>query len=518
MRTYWGILAAILGAVLISAGLAGCNSGHHHQPASGGAFPLKIGDVGPIAKNNPRQEPFACATQTTALGQPLVDNHNGVGYPVTDPGGPAPDDVHNLDPSKIVGYSANCLAPMQVDYYYRSADQGPGDDLKKYDVNDPPADVKTITFQGKKFPLIFRHDIGVINRFIYTVSMLSPAPTKDPDGNINTPDERDWNGDLIFHCGGGVGIGHSQSQGFAIDFVERPDSRRFNMALLKRGYAIVSSTGTVSNTTYNLRLEGQTAHMVKEQFIAAYGRPRFTFGLGDSGGSIQQFIYAQNHPKLLDALIPIQVFPDMITQVDPVGVCALNEYYFNVVDAKVNGTGQVDPKWTKWTLRQMITGLHGVDLQPGDTYYNDIKNMDIYQLIQLLSTTKGHVGASVCMTEWYGAVPEFMNPLWAESGSFDVLDPDVLKHTPLSFFDDLKPIFGTIPNTNLGRNTYDNVGVQYGLLPLRRGKITKKEFLDLNAHVGGWVPRQDNVEPGFPFQGDPVTGNIDRSEEHTSEL
>lgn len=483
MLTYRGILAAILGAVLITAGLGGCNSDHHHSQY-GNAFPLHIGDVGPIAKDNPRQEPFACYTQNTDLGQPKVDNHDGVGLPVKD------------DSGKVIGYSANCLAPMQVDFYYRPAGQGPNDDLKKYDVDQPPNDVKQITIGGKQVPLIFRHEIGVINRFIYTVSMLSPAPENDPDGKIDTPDKKEWNGDLIFHFGGGIGIGHSQSEGFAHDFIDRPDSRRFNMALLKRGYAIVSSSGTVANTTYNLKLEGETAHMVKEQFIAAYGAPRYTFGLGDSGGSVQQFVYAQDHPKLLDALIPLQVFPDMITQVDPVGDCELLQYYFDVMDAQVNGTGLVDPKWVEWVNRQMISGFHGIDLGPSDPPFDS----DLNKLRKLSSTADK--GSDVCRQEWFGAVPQFMNPLFAQADSFSVLDPDVVKRTPFSFFDDLKPIFGTIPNTNLGRTTFDNVGVQYGLVPLRRGKITKKEFLDLNAHVGSVVPRQDMTAPVFPFKGD----------------
>src|SRR5699024_8792081 len=55
---------------------------------------------------------------------------------------------------------------------------------------------------------------------------------------------------------------------------------------------------------------------------------------------------------------------------------------------------------------------------------------------------------------------------------------------------------------NLARSTYDNVGVQYGLQALKNGRITKKEFLRLNAHVGGWKPRPEFVAPVFPYEGD----------------
>lgn len=494
MGAYRGVLTAVLGVLLIAAGLAGCNSDHHHPPSpNGNAFPLKIGDVGPIAKDNPRQQPFVCMTQTTDLGKSIIDNHDKTGDAVFD------------DDGNIAGYSAECGAGMVVKYYYRSKSDDPDEKLHKYDIDNPPTDVKEITVNGTQVPFIVRHEEGVVNRFIYSISMLSPAPGKDPDGDIGTPDEREWNGDAVFYFVGGVGIGHTQSySGNALDAInEVGTGQTGGLGLLKHGYAVLNSTGTATSTTYNLKLMGQTARMVKKQFVAAYGQPRYTFGLGGSGGAIQQFVYAQNDPELLDALIPLQVFPDMISIVDPVGDCALNEYFFDRTDARVNGTGSVDPKWTQWANRQMIVGFHGVDLQPGAPHYDDLESSDINTLIQLSSSASGHVGASVCMTEWFGAVPQFINPLFGSQGSYDqYYDQTVWSRTPLSFFDDVKPIFGNIPDTNLGRSTYDNVGVQYGLIPLRRGKITKKEFLKLNAHIGGWVHRQNMVEPVYPFKGD----------------
>src|SRR5690554_3760449 len=154
--------------------------------------------------------------------------------------------------------------------------------------------------------------------------MLSPNPGADP----NTPDLSAWNRNLVYHFGGGVGIGYSQSNGFITDYVSRPDGRGVNVPLLENGYAVVSSTGTGTNTTYNLLLSGQTAEMVKAQFVAAYAEPRYTFGVGESGGAIQQLIYEQNIPDLLDGLMPIENYSDMITQINPVGDCELLEFYF----------------------------------------------------------------------------------------------------------------------------------------------------------------------------------------------
>ena len=46
-------------------------------------------------------------------------------------------------------------------------------------------------------------------------------------------------------------------------------------------------------------------------------------------------------------------------------------------------------------------------------------------------------------------------------------------------------MFGTLPNSNVGRSTSDNVGVQYGLKALKAGAITPEEFVTLNEQIGG---------------------------------
>ena len=55
-------------------------------------------------------------------------------------------------------------------------------------------------------------------------------------------------------------------------------------------------------------------------------------GLGGSGGAIPQYIIAQNHPGVLDALLPVQSYPDMVTQTIHVGDCELLEYFMDATD------------------------------------------------------------------------------------------------------------------------------------------------------------------------------------------
>jgi hypothetical protein len=89
--------------------------------------------------------------------------------------------------------------------------------------------------------------------------------------------------------------------------------------------------------------------MVKQQFTARYAPPKYTFGLGGSGGAIQQFIYEQNHPDLLDGLVPTHAYPDMIGQTTRVGDCELLEHYFDVTD-------NANPKWHSWDNRRQDPG------------------------------------------------------------------------------------------------------------------------------------------------------------------
>src|ERR1019366_7250905 len=118
-------------------------------------FPVKVGEVGPIAPNNPRQEPFACETQHTDLGQPVVDNQAGNGYPVTNSSG------------NVIGYSADCGAPSIVEYYFLPAGSSLDAPLVPYDLNNSPKNVAKIDVGRRhNVPMIVRYEEGTINRFI----------------------------------------------------------------------------------------------------------------------------------------------------------------------------------------------------------------------------------------------------------------------------------------------------------------------------------------------------------------
>lgn len=443
-------------------------------------FPVHIGEVGPIDPGNPLQYPFACRTMDMDLGLPEIDNDQGIGLPIKDA-----DD-------QVIGYSQHCGAKTRVDYFYKPTVPPPGGGLLPYDPQSPPDDIATVEIGGVEHKYIVRYERGTINRFVYGIGMIAPNEV-DPD----VPDTSAWNQKLIFWFGGGVGVGHQQSSGLAVNrlrnaVAENPNrDGPLNNPLLEQGYAIVYSSGTVTDTTYNLRLTGRTAEMVKQQFVAMYGAPKYTFGIGGSGGAIQQLIYEQNHPDLLDGLVPTHTYTDMITQTIRIGDCELLERWFDVDDA-------ANPKWALWENRQKIEGLNAIDGFTGSDW-------DFLNQGKPIGSSAGP-GSSECIEGWRGLTPLAMNPLWV-----DVTQPSyaqILEHDPAGFvatawtyFDDLVDIFGVDPGSAKGyaRRTWDNVGVQYGLGALVAGDITTGEFLQLNAAVGGYMPPDEMVPEGFPY-------------------
>ncbi len=70
-------------------------------------------------------------------------------------------------------------------------------------------------------------------------------------------------------------------------------------------------------------INAETLMMVKDYFIKSFGVPVHTIGTGGSGGSIQQYLIAQNYPGLLDGIIPGMSFSDHTSIAEPILDCAL---------------------------------------------------------------------------------------------------------------------------------------------------------------------------------------------------
>jgi hypothetical protein len=413
--------------------------------------------TGPIF-SGPHQVPFVCKTIQAGLGEPLVDNQAGLGFRVLGPGG------------TTAGHSLNCSAQTRVDYLYRTTSGSPPQFRPLPADGSLPADLaKATLLDGRTVDYVVRRERGTINRFIYSFAMLAPlaeaqaAQTGEPDTSL-------WNKRLIYTFDGGVAIGRVQGT--------LGGSALYDIGL-RKGYAIVHSSGTRTSTHYNLELGGETALMTKEEFVERYGPPLYTVGVGGSGGAIQQYVYGQNHRGLLDAGIPQYSYPDMVTQTIHVGDCELLEHYMDVTDA-------ANPKWRNWDDREWLEGLNA-----HATFPNPYRG--------------GAPGSTECVNGWRGLLPLAMNPLFGSAGAgTERMDPAVMAAVHWTHWEDVKNIYGVGPD-GYARQTWDNVGVQYGLKALKDGNITPQEILDVNARAGSWKDPGDMVQEGAPF----VPGTFD---------
>ena len=412
--------------------------------------------TGPIF-SGPQQQPFVCKTQRQdqafgkPLGYPQVDNQVGIGMRLHQTPGDAT--------SPVVGWSKDCSVNTVVDFLYRATNGT----FKALPSGPLPADVvTTTTLDGRTVPYVVRRERGTINRFIYAITILSP-----PGDPSDPPDTSLWNRRAIYAFDGGVAIGHNQGT--------IGGSHLYDPGLSK-GYAIIHSSGTRTSTHYNLVLGAETAIMTKERFIEGYGVPRYTVGVGGSGGAIQQYVYAQRHPGvIIDAAIPQYSYPDMVTQTIHVGDCELLEHYMDVTDG-------ANPKWSTWPNRTWIEGLNA-----SATWPNPYRG--------------GAPGSSECVNGWRGLTPLALNPNFGSAGNAEDVqwyDPAVLAAIKWTHWDDLRNVYG-VDADGYAKVPWDNVGVQYGLKALTDGNLTPAEFLKLNATVGSWKNSKDMVQEGCPF-------------------
>jgi Tannase-like family of unknown function (DUF6351) len=401
-----------------------------------------------------------------------------VNDPITGPmfAGPKQPNFFCSTSSHLAGFDltgpfldTNCSLATRADYYYRASNNT----WKPYDpAAARPVDMTTTTTStGQTVDFVIRWERGTIDRFIYTIAVLDPTAS----GPSSLPY---WNKKLIYYFGGGVAIGHYQGS-------NNQDESRYPYGLGK-GYAIAWSTGTKTNTHYNLVLGGETALMVKSRFVTEYDDPEYTVGLGGSGGGIQQYVYGQNHPGLLDGAIPQYSYPDMVTQTIHIGDCELLEHWMDL-QVRANPAS----KWRTWSNRSWLEGLASSDTLPNP--------------YQPLTPWLAAPGSTECIAGWRGLSPLALNPKF---GTVPGITPQQQAQVEWTHWDDAVNVYGR-DASGFARRTWDNVGVQYGLQALRDGHITPAEFLDLNATIGGWKASKDMVQEGCPYIPTACPSDID---------
>ncbi len=355
--------------------------------------------------SGPHQSPFVCTTQRNGLGAPVDD----------------------------------CWAQTTVRWVYRTTDG------RTVDLPDPavtPPDAAILTRDGRQVPFVVRIEKGVFNRSVTTFATLDPRPGPIA-GTVPGPtparvwDDSGWNGRLVVRFGGGCGATYSQGGG---------SPSALDPVLLAEGYAVVVSTLTTFEAACNDVVAAETVMVAKEHFSEAYGLPRFTIGIGGSGGAIQQLLIAQNYPGLLDAIGPAIPFPDAISIAGGVADCGLLRRWYDQGGATLSDDQKL-----------AVTG------------FATLGTCLIWQTT-FLPNIDPQVG---CDRELVGAGQVYDA----------VTNPRGVRCTTQ---DSNVNLFGTDRETGFAQRPLDNVGIQYGLGALQAGTIDVDHFLDLNEGIGGY--------------------------------
>ncbi|MFJ6570629.1 DUF6351 family protein [Streptomyces sp. NPDC091292] len=326
----------------------------------------------------------------------------------------------------------DCSIATRVDYAYRSTN---GAVKALADPSSRPSDLATTTTTtGARVPFLIRIETGTLNRGIYQISMLADPTAPDP---TRTRPSEGWNERLIYTFGGGC-RGGWYTQGSTTGGV-------LDTEMLGRGYAVASSSLNVFGNNCNDLLASETTMIVKEHFAERYGAPRFTIGWGCSGGSYQSYQTADNYPGVLDGIIVGCSFPDVTSATNLTLLDSrLLDHYF----------GTTAPG--EFTAEQQ-TAVAGFREQASIPNLSDgAKRLD--------------------------PAAEFPATLPEELRYDAVTNPDGARGT---VFDHTVNVYGTDRRSGAALRPLDNVGVQYGLDALNRGKIDKEQFLALNSLVGG---------------------------------
>ena len=343
-----------------------------------------------------------------------------------------------------------CLAPIKYEWFYRSTSGA----LLPLPAGPLPADVATTTtIDGTTVNYIVRIESGTINESIYRIAILDDPsnPVRDPWSPTGKKPGPGWNGKLFYHFLGGAAAGFRSGRNNATSAINIGDSIVTRDEPLRLGYAVAFGTRNTFGTGADDVVSAETVMMIRERFIEQYGVPKYTVSLGSSGGAMQQHLIANAYPGLFDAITPVRSFPDIMSLASDVQDCQLLDRYFTTVAP--------DPTAWPGTRRALVDG-----------YQVDAR------------------GRTNC-AGWLSFATTWNNP----TNGFDSVVPAAAIYNPVTnpggargtLQDGIVNSLGVDPRTGFARSLFDNIGVQYGLVALNKGLITKAEFLDLNEKIGG---------------------------------
>ena len=367
-----------------------------------------------------------------------------------------------------------CNQPATYSFLYKSSDPLQSG-LQPYDPEDPPSDVATTTSDtGATVPFIVRREDGFQARDRYTILALW-QPGKRWDAFTQ---QEQFNHKILIPHGGNCGAsytpGNPPLDDYAGTIPEVPGFEQSYITALGLGFAVVSTALNNTGHNCNIATEAESLLMVKEYFVEQYGTIRYTIGTGCSGGSIAQNTIANSYPGIYQGLLTTCTYPDVISPGAQFADYHLMRRYFE------------DP--SLWA--------------PG-----------VVWLPTQIASVEGHLSMVNSIAADELLFKSALNPENDCSGSVDTVPGDTgtrydSETNPggvrCSVLDIMKNSLGVRPESVWGPQEkevgegfaglpFANIGIQYGLEPLRRGEITTQQFVDLNIKLGGLNVDLDNI-------------------------
>jgi|TARA_Y100000310_G_scaffold159111_1_gene158556 hypothetical protein len=351
-----------------------------------------------------------------------------------------------------------CNIAAEVKRFYRTTEQCGRDPdnprrfipcFKEFDGQGGlPADMaETTNQQGKAIPYVVRVERGTINRGIYDIAVVEERGSEwGPFNETQT-----WNGALLHQFGGSTGTPRRQFP---------PNSRWAMDEALSLGFMVSVSSLTDQALNANKVVAAETVMMLKEHIAESYGEISHTIGSGCSGGSIMQLVIAGTYPGVLDGIQPSCTYPDSITTGIEVTECVLLENYFN-----------------------------------SNEFAELTSDLDESVINRKKAAIAGHLDEKACLA-WSSSFGHSNRP-----GNFMRRGEEMNNcRLPRNWVYDAESnpqgvrcsqpdheiaLWGKEPGQEHARRYADNSGVQYGLQALQAGDISAREFVSLNANIGG---------------------------------
>lgn len=345
-----------------------------------------------------------------------------------------------------------CVAPTRYELFYKSTSPLKAD-FQPYDPANPPSDVaKTTTDGGETVPYIVRRERGVIDRGIYDIAVLY-----DPGSEWSTwSPQSAWNRKVYWVFRGSASPTHLQ--GGTLGPANVLDAPFASDLPLSKGFAVASSSLNVGANNINDLVSTEALMMIKEHIVETYGAVRYTLSEGGSGGPALERLAAANYPGLLDGMITTVSIPDLWSMYGEFDDCLLLDRYFN----RTSSTLWADP-----IDRREVHGMGGA----GCEAWSVSPVRDVVE-----SIFDPGVG---CASSPIPPKPLRAEPEWVYDSQ---TNPTGVRCTAQDY---QAPAFGYRAEDGFANRPRDNVGVQYGLLPLLREQISPEQFVDLNTNIGG---------------------------------